>query len=48
MLVYELKPKPAAARFKAWVCVCSLAGIAGSNLSLVSAVCCQAGVSATD
>jgi len=31
MLVYELKPNPALARFKGWVCGCSLAGIAGSN-----------------
>jgi len=31
MLVYELKPKSAAARFKAWMWGCSLAGIAGSN-----------------
>jgi hypothetical protein len=31
MLVYVLKPKLAAAQFKAWVCGCSLAGTAGSN-----------------
>jgi hypothetical protein len=40
-----------AARYKAWVCSLSLAGIAGSNtagcLSLVSVVCCKVEVSAT-
>jgi len=47
-------PIPVAARYKAWVCGRSLAGIADSNstsghgcLSVVSFVCCQIEVSAT-
>jgi hypothetical protein len=47
-------PVPVAARPKAWVYGCSLAGVAGSNptdgmdvLSLVSVVCCQVEVSAS-
>ena len=47
-------PVPVAARYKAWICGRSLAGIVGSNpsmghicLSVVSVVCCQVQVSAT-
>ena len=50
-----MKPVQVAARSKASVCGLSLAGIAGSNaarghgcLSVVSVVCCQVEVSATD
>ena len=46
MVKFQL-PIPVAARFKAWVCGRSLAGIAGSNpggghgcVSIVSDVCC--------
>ena len=48
-------PVPVAARSKVWVCSRSLAGIVGLNptrghgcLSVVSVVCCQVEVSATD
>jgi len=42
-ILYIRSPIPVTARSKAWVCGCSLAGIAGSNrcLSLVSVVCYQ-------
>jgi hypothetical protein len=49
------KQIPVAVRSKAWACGSSLTGIVGSNparghgyLSLVSVVCCQIEVSATD
>jgi hypothetical protein len=38
---------PVAARFKAWVCGRSLAGIAGSNPAGGMVVCCQVQISAT-
>jgi hypothetical protein len=47
-------PIPVAAQSKAWVCDCTLAGIAGPNsagactsMSVVSVVCCQVAVSAS-
>jgi len=39
-------PIPVAARFKAWVCGRSLAGIAGSNPAGGMVVCCQVQISA--
>jgi hypothetical protein len=47
-------PIPVGARYKAWVCGRSFAGIGGANpagghecLSVISVVCCQVEVSAT-
>ena len=57
LFYHLLWPQPitvSAARFKAWICCLSLAGIVSSNptgeheyLSLVSVVCCQVEVSAS-
>jgi hypothetical protein len=52
--VFNLQPIPVATRFKAWVCVHSLAGISDyqsrwkhGGLSDLSVVCCQVEVSAS-